>query len=114
MKHKQLARAAGETIALAAVLASRLPAGCAVPPEDLFAAMWPLGCRPVTLERRSRRDRKAARAYARLRAEVDEMLRTRPDAPAPLAALLRTIPLDPAHWRTALVPGVPAEALEAA
>ena len=114
MKHKQLARAAGQTIALTAVLASRLPAGCSVPPEELFAALWPLGCRLAQLERRARRDKKAAKAYRRLRAEVDELLRTRPDAPAPLSALLRSIPLDAAHWRTVLVPGVPAEALEAA
>ena len=114
MKHKQLARAAGQTIALTAVLASRLPAGCAVPAEELFAALWPLGCRLVTLERRSRRDKKAAKAYRRLRAEVDAMLRTRPDAPAPLAALLRTIPLDAERWRTVLAPGVSADALEAA
>jgi hypothetical protein len=114
MKPKNLMRAAREAIILAGELEARLPAGCAVPSEDLFAVVWPLACQLVTLRRRAKRDRRAARCYRELSAQVAEILRTRPDAPVPLGALARSVPLDPCLWRPVLLPGTTADALEAA
>jgi hypothetical protein len=114
MKPKNLMRAAREAITLAAELEARLPAGCAVPPEDLFAVVWPLACQLVTLRRRAKRDGKAARQYRVLSAQVAEILRTRPGSPAPLDALARSVPLNACLWRPVLMPGITADALEAA
>jgi hypothetical protein len=70
MKRKRLERAARQAIVLAAELDSRLPACCAVPAEDLFAAMWPLAVRLERLERRARKDRKGAKTYRKAIGEI--------------------------------------------
>jgi len=114
MNRKNLKRDAREAISLTGILASRLPAGCAIPAEELFDAVWPLVVRLTRLKRRARRDKKAAKAYRRLCAEVAGLIRTQPDRPVPLPALLNTVPMDASCWRTVLAPGVSAEALEAA
>jgi hypothetical protein len=114
MTDKQLMRAAWEAISLARALQSRLPAGCHVPPEELFIALWPLACRLAWMEHRARKNAKDARRYRKIRAVVAEELRTRPDSLVPLAALARTVPMDADVWKMALVPGVSADALEAA
>lgn len=114
MKTKRLVRAASEAISLTRILASCLPAECQVPAEDVFAAVWPLACELARLKRRARRDKKAAKTYRRLRAEVAEVMRTQPEAVVPMDALLRTVPLDPGRWQAVLAPGVSATALGAA
>jgi hypothetical protein len=115
MKRKHMYAAVGEAFVLADVLQSRLPACCgaAIPREDLFAAVWPLAVRLTRLERRAKKDKAAAR-YRAARAEAAEMLRGAPDTVATLQDLMRSVPLDPARWHTALRPDVPATALEAA
>jgi hypothetical protein len=112
MKIRHLERAAREAIVLAAVLERRLPPGREIPAEELFSAVWPLACRLTRLERRAKRDKKAAAAYRALRDECDEMIRTRPDAPCPLPDLLATTELRADSWHTALVPGAALAALE--
>ncbi len=107
MKRKHLKRAARQAIVLAAELDARLPAWCAVPPEDLFAAVWPLAVRLTELRRAAKRDKKAARRYRRVRREVRALLAAQEDAPAPLPVLPRLVPFDPECWRVALVPGSP-------
>ena len=118
MKRRHLERAARQAIALAAELDARLPAWCAVPPEDLFAAVWPLAVRLERLERRARKDRKHAGRYRRAvrhaRGEVEALLASQDSSAASVSAMLRTVPFSADHWRVGLVPGMPAPEREAA
>ena len=116
MKRKRLERAARQAIVLAAELDARLPAWCDVRAEDLFAVMWPAAVRLERLERRARRNRKGAKAYRKAvreaRREVDMLMSTHDGMPAAAAALCRSVPLNPGHWRVGLVPGTPVPAPE--
>jgi hypothetical protein len=116
MKRKHLERAARQAIVLAADLDARLPACCAVPAEDLFAAMWPTAVRLERLERRARTDRKHARRYRRAvrqaRREVEALLASQDSSAASVSALLRTVPFSAGHWHVGLVPGMPVPAPE--
>jgi hypothetical protein len=111
MKRKHLERAARQAIVLAAELDARLPAGCAVPPEDLFAAVWPLAVRLERLERRARKDRGHAKAYRKAvrhaRREVEVLLASQDSGAASAGALLRTVPFSADMWHIGLVPGAP-------
>jgi hypothetical protein len=116
MKRRHLERAARQAIVLAAELDARLPAWCAVPAEDLFAAVWPLAVRLERLERRARKDRKGAKAYRRAmrqaRREVEALIASQDSSAASVSALLRTVPFSADHWRVGLVPGMPVPAPE--
>src|SRR5258708_443033 len=116
MKRKHLERAARQAIALAAELDARLPACCAVAPEDLFAAMWPTAIGLERLERQAAKNRRKARghrkAVRRARRQVSVLLASQPEALASLPVLRRTVPFSPDLWRVSLVSGSPVPAPE--
>ena len=114
MKRKHLKQTAREAAVLAVALERRLPECCHVPWDDLIDAIWPLAVKLTKLERRARRDKKAAGEYRRLCADVTEELRTRPDSLVPAAVLGRTVAFDVEGWRVALERGTSADVLEAA
>ena len=117
MKRKHLEATARLALDLAAELAGRLPGCCPASAEDLVPWTWPLALRLTRLELRAAKGARQARAYRkavkRARREVAALLASQDGSAAQLGALMRTIPMDPASWRVALVPGMPAHELEA-
>jgi hypothetical protein len=82
MKRRRLERISRRATVLAAEVDARLPVWCTVPPGDVFAAVWLLA---VRLERKARKDRKAAKAHRRVmrqaRSEVGALIASQDSGP---------------------------------
>jgi hypothetical protein len=115
MKRKRLERAAVLAVDLACELDARLPECCAVEPGELLAAVMPLAVHLERLERKAARNGKHAKRYRKAarhaRREVSALLASQDGSAAAVSALLRSVPMDAASWRVALVAGVPAHEL---
>lgn len=107
MRRKDMERASREAARLVVDLEAKLPACCASAREDLYPLVWPTAVRLAKLRRKAERDRRAARAYRKLRREVRAAMAAEPGT-VPRPDLARSQPFDPRCWRVELVPGAPA------
>lgn len=98
---------------LADAFCTAIPALFAESPETVVGLTLPIACSLVRAEAKARRNRKHARKYRALQAEVREMLRTQPDRAAGPAVVAGTVPFDPGGWHTQLARGPGLESLRA-